>query len=129
MNLVREKLTGHADLSTTQRYMHLSPAATEDAIRLLDTRQSGVELAEKLGTLWTREWPSRDKRTGFRQAARAKASEPRERSGARGPASEHGVKREVRLRAKALRRDQLPRDHGSAEVGAGYGDRTRVRGL
>jgi hypothetical protein len=29
----------HADLSTTQRYMHLSPAATEDAIRLLEGRR------------------------------------------------------------------------------------------
>jgi excisionase family DNA binding protein len=40
-----------ADLSTTQRYMHLSPAATEDAIRLLDRRQSGVDLAEKSGDI------------------------------------------------------------------------------
>jgi len=26
----------HRDLSTTQRYMHVSPAAVESAIRLLD---------------------------------------------------------------------------------------------
>jgi hypothetical protein len=42
---------GHADLSTTQRYMHLSPAATEDAIRLLDGRQSGLETVEKFGDI------------------------------------------------------------------------------
>jgi hypothetical protein len=34
-----------------QRYMHLSPAATEDAIRLLDGRQSVVELAENFGDI------------------------------------------------------------------------------
>jgi site-specific recombinase XerC len=40
------ELAGHADLATAQRYMHLSPAATEDAIQLLDMRldaQSRVE--------------------------------------------------------------------------------------
>ena len=31
-----QKLAGHKNLSTTQRYMHLSPAALEGAIRLLD---------------------------------------------------------------------------------------------
>ena len=33
-----QELAGHQDLSTTQRYMHLSPAAIEGAIRLLETR-------------------------------------------------------------------------------------------
>ena len=32
-----QELAGHQDLATTQRYMHLSPAAIEGAIRLLDS--------------------------------------------------------------------------------------------
>lgn len=39
-------VAGHADLSTTQRYMHLSPAATEDAIRLLDGPRTAINSAE-----------------------------------------------------------------------------------
>ena len=31
-----QELAGHRHVSTTQRYMHLSPAARESAIRLLD---------------------------------------------------------------------------------------------
>ncbi len=31
-----QELAGHADLTMTQRYMHLSPAALDAAIRLLD---------------------------------------------------------------------------------------------
>jgi len=31
-----QELAGHQDLMTTERYMHLSPAALDSAIRLLD---------------------------------------------------------------------------------------------
>jgi integrase len=31
-----QELAGHQELTMTQRYMHLSPAALESAIRLLD---------------------------------------------------------------------------------------------
>jgi site-specific recombinase XerD len=36
-----QELAGHADLRTTQRYMHLSPAALDNAIRLLEHRGCG----------------------------------------------------------------------------------------
>jgi integrase len=45
-----DHLAGHADLSTTQRYMHLSPAATEDAIRLLDGRLVGIKVGQNVAT-------------------------------------------------------------------------------
>jgi hypothetical protein len=32
-----QELAGHKELSMTQRYMHLSPAAIDAAIRLLDS--------------------------------------------------------------------------------------------
>ncbi|WP_258183081.1 tyrosine-type recombinase/integrase [Enhygromyxa salina] len=35
-----QELAGHSDLATTQRYMHLSPAALERSIRLLEDRGS-----------------------------------------------------------------------------------------
>ena len=35
-----QQLAGHQDLATTQWYMHLSPAAVEGAIRLLDSPTS-----------------------------------------------------------------------------------------
>jgi site-specific recombinase XerD len=43
-----QELAGHADLTMTQRYMHLSPAALDAAIRLLD-RSGPVQKCGDLG--------------------------------------------------------------------------------
>ena len=45
-----QELAGHQDLATTQRYMHLSPAAIEGAIRLLDTPGIPPGLGNMLAT-------------------------------------------------------------------------------
>jgi integrase len=45
-----QDLAGHRDLSTTQRYMHLSPSAVVDAIRLLDRPSTGVGFGDILET-------------------------------------------------------------------------------
>lgn len=45
-----QELAGHADLTTTMRYMHLSPAAKEGAIALLDAgRATDGEMLEATG--------------------------------------------------------------------------------
>ena len=45
-----QELAGHQDLSTTQRYMHLSPAALDAAIRLLDRPKAGTSFGDILET-------------------------------------------------------------------------------
>ncbi len=45
-----QELAGHQNLGTTLRYMHLSPAARESAIHLLD----GPEKGAAVETLWRR---------------------------------------------------------------------------
>src|SRR6185503_11872508 len=47
-----QELAGHQDLATTQRYMHLSPAALDAAIRLLETG------TDSRGGIWRR-WEKR----------------------------------------------------------------------
>ena len=45
-----QELAGHQDLITTQRYMHLSPAAIESAIRLLDHPRPALGCGDMLET-------------------------------------------------------------------------------
>jgi len=45
-----QELAGHVSLSTTQRYMHLSPAAKENAIRMLDGPIPGTAFGDSLET-------------------------------------------------------------------------------
>jgi len=47
-----QEVAGHADLTTTQRYMHLSPAATEEVIRLLDGGSANLQSPEIFGDIW-----------------------------------------------------------------------------
>lgn len=45
-----QELAGHRDLSTTQKYMHLSPAAVEAAIRLLEMPSPDKQFGDILET-------------------------------------------------------------------------------
>ena len=44
-----QELAGHQDLITTQRYMHLSPAALEGAIRLLESDRGPQKMWRHFG--------------------------------------------------------------------------------
>ena len=46
-----QELAGHADLTTTMRYMHLSPAARQDAIALLNARDEQNETVRNFGDI------------------------------------------------------------------------------
>jgi hypothetical protein len=45
-----QELAGHKDLMTTQRYMHLSPAAVEEAIRILEQPRNVSSFGDILET-------------------------------------------------------------------------------
>jgi hypothetical protein len=45
-----QELAGHRELGMTQRYMHLSPAALDSAIRLLDHAPAGKIFGDMLET-------------------------------------------------------------------------------
>ena len=45
-----QELAGHMDLSTTQRYMHLSPAAVVEGIRMLEEPAPPVAFGDILET-------------------------------------------------------------------------------
>jgi integrase len=46
-----QELAGHKELTTTMRYMHLSPAVRESAIRMLEARSSGGAASRIFGDI------------------------------------------------------------------------------
>ncbi len=43
-----QELAGHADLTMTKRYIHLSPAALDSAIQLLDRSEFSQEFGDEV---------------------------------------------------------------------------------
>ena len=52
VNAIKE-LAGHADIKTTMRYMHLSPAAKDAAVHTLDRREEAIRAQQRSGTVPT----------------------------------------------------------------------------
>ncbi len=101
-----QELAGHQDLGTTQRYMHLSPAALDAAIRLLETdrhepRGRG-EIVEAAGKIEVKD--SVSAKVGLPTVARNSLT---------CPPSPKATVGNLRL-------------HSRAKVGAGGGNRTRT---
>lgn len=74
-----QELADHQDLTTTQRYMHLSPAHKDAAIRLLDRRP----VEEELGAPFDSALPSAGLRSGRAGEGRAEGEGARTVRGAR----------------------------------------------
>lgn len=71
-----QELAGHRELSMTQRYMHLSPAALDSAIRLLDQAPGVTNFGDILATGPSSEGGKGERSTFAAHAATARQPSP-----------------------------------------------------
>jgi len=91
-----QELAGHQDLITTQRYMHLSPAALGTAVQLLDFRRERGDILE----------------TGFSDSAKSFGWDRRSASALRATADN--------LRLSVACQPKLTEERGKPEVSEGW---------